>query len=81
MIARAERLTRPVPLIPMCDSLLIGWRFVTNWVTIRYKNGLRFVAIWWQFMKNIWLKSQKLMTYDIKVVIFVLLSDDYEILK
>ena len=36
MIARAERLTRPVPLIPMCDSLLMGWRFVTNWVTIRY---------------------------------------------
>ena len=34
MIARAERLTRPVPLIPMCDSLLIGWRFVTKWVAI-----------------------------------------------
>jgi hypothetical protein len=32
MIARAERLTRPVPLIP--DSLLIGWRFVTKWVAI-----------------------------------------------
>ena len=32
-------------------------------------------------MKNIWLKSQKLMTYDIEIVIFVLLSDDYEILN
>ena len=40
MIARAERLTRPVPLIPTIhyllggDSLLIGLRFVTKWVAI-----------------------------------------------